>query len=216
MLCGVLVAAVAGGMVVANYDRQLAIAFYERTASLAQVESSADPPNKEIAHPPNKPVLDPPNKQKADAPEIQIAAPPAVQASAPPAAKSPAARTRPSYSRQLFAAVDADDAAAMRRLMAARLGDIKLDELRDFVDDGWGSGPRMIIDYALLGGNLAAAEALLGAGVTPSDWLRGVIARNVGLAKLRPAIALLMEFGALPEISVEAAIKETNRELSGN
>jgi len=57
---------------------------------------------------------------------------------------------------------------------------------------------------------------LLAAGVTPSDWLRGVIARNVGLAKLRPAIALLMEFGALPEISVDAAIKETNRELSGN
>ena len=93
-------------------DHNDAIAFYERTASLAQVESSAGPPNKEIADPPNKPVLDPPNKQKADAPEIQIAAPPAVQASAPPAAKSPAARTRPSYSRQLFAAVDADDAAA--------------------------------------------------------------------------------------------------------
>ena len=29
-------------------------------------------------------------------------------------------------------------------------GSASVDELRDFVDDGWGSGPRMIIDYALL------------------------------------------------------------------
>lgn len=200
MCCGILAAAVAGGIVIANYDWNLAIAFYERAVSLTQMAPSADPPNKKVSDPPKK----------------QVADPPAIQASVPPAAKSAAPQTRPSYSRRLFAAVDADDAAAMRRLMAARAGDIRLDELRDFVDDSWGTGPRMIVDYALLGGHLAAAEALLAAGVTPSDWLRGVIARNVNLAKLRPAIALMMEFGALPEIAVEAAIKETNRELGGN
>lgn len=200
MFCGILAAAVAGGIVIANYDWNLAIAFYERAVSLTQMAPSADPPNKKVSDPPKK----------------QVADPPAIQASVPPAAKSAAPQTRPSYSRRLFAAVDADDAAAMRRLMAARAGDIRLDELRDFVDDSWGTGPRMIVDYALLGGHLAAAEALLAAGVTPSDWLRGVIARNVNLAKLRPAIALMMEFGALPEIAVEAAIKETNRELGGN
>ena len=104
----------------------------------------------------------------------------------------------------------------MWRLMAVRPGDILLDELRDFVDDGWGTGPRMIVDYALLGGHLAAAQTLLAAGVTPSDWLRGIVARNLGLPRLQPAIALLMKFNALPGLSVEATFEEANPERSSN
>jgi len=168
-----LAASIAGGLAIATYNQDLAIAFFERAATLAR-------PDRRTPKPP------------------------------------PAATAEPSYTERLFAAVDADDAVAMRHLMAARPGDLRLDELRDFVDDGWGAGPRGIVDYALLGGNLATADALLSAGATPSDWLRGVIARNAGMAKLRPAIDLLMEFGALPDIAVEAAMEETNRELNGN
>ena len=173
VLAGVLVAAIAGGIAIANYNQPLAIAFFERATAFMR---------------PDRPLP------------------------AAPVAKVEEA----SYAARLFAAVDADDAAETRRLMAARPGDLRLDELRDVVDDGWGAGARAIVDYALLGGHLASADALLSAGAAPSDWLRGVIARNAGLAKLRPAIALLMEFGALPAIAVEAALEETNRELRGD
>ena len=200
VLCAILVAAIAGGLAIANYDRHLAIAFYERASSLVR----PDQPKPGLA------------TQTSAPPKSQTTAPPAVQIFNPPAAKPSLTRTEPSYADRLFTAVDADDKTMMRLLMAARPGDLQLDEVREFVDDGWGAGPRMIVDYALLGGNLAAADALLSAGATPSDWLLGVIARNTDFAKLQRAISLLREFGAVPDISVEAAIEETNRELSGN
>lgn len=179
VFAGILVAAIGGGLAIAKYNQNFAVALYEGAATLVR----PDEPDR------SKPLI--------------------------PAPAPPPPKIEPSYTGRLFAAVDANDAAATRRLMVARPSDLRLDELRDFVDDGWGTGPRAIVDYALLGGHIAAAEALLSAGATPSDWLRGVITRNVGLAALQPAIALLMEFGALPEISIETAVEETNRELGG-
>jgi hypothetical protein len=226
VLGAMLAAAVTGGLVIATYDRQLAVAFYERAASLTRMAPQADSPQKKVADPPQKKVADPPQKKVADPPQKKVADPPQKKVADPPQTQNPDPPEKPAparltpntlnYPGQLFAAVDANDAAAMWRLMAVRPDDILLDELADFVDDGWGTGPRMIVDYALLGGHLAAAQALLAAGVTPSDWLRGIVASNMRRPRLQPAIALLMKFGALPEISVAPAIQETDAKRSGN
>jgi len=109
--------------------------------------------------------------------------------------------------------------------MAARPGDLRLDELLFFVDDSWNTGPRKITDYALLGGNMSAADALLAAGATPSLWMLALLQHYPDEARLKPVIVLLNEYGpvivllneyglALP-VLLNTAILETAREFQG-
>jgi hypothetical protein len=116
---------------------------------------------------------------------------------------------------RLFDAVDANDSAAIRGLMATRPGDLRLDELFVFVDDGWGTGPRQITDYALLGGYMAAADALLAIGATPSEWLLTLAQRRGEEERLKAAVSLLNEFGLARPVSFNSAISETAREFEG-
>jgi len=120
-------------------------------------------------------------------------------------AAAPPARARPSlpadFTETLFEAVDADDAAAVRVLMATRPGALVLDEVALFVDDRWGAGPRGLVDYAVLGGHLRAADALLAAGATPSRRLLALVAAYAGVERLRRARALLIASDAAPGIA---------------
>ncbi|MEX2617881.1 MAG: hypothetical protein WD767_17465 [Alphaproteobacteria bacterium] len=120
------------------------------------------------------------------------------------------------FEERLFDAVDANDSTAIRRLMATRPGDLRLDELFLYVDDGWGTGPRQIADYALLGSNFAAADALLATGATPSEWLLTLVKRRGDEERLKPAIGLLNEFGLARPLSFNSAISETAREFEGD
>ena len=120
-----------------------------------------------------------------------------------------------SYGERLFNAVDADDGASVRRLMAARPGDLNLDELLLFVDDSWGAGPRKIVDYALLGSHMSAADALLSAGAVPSEWLLAQLQRHPDDPKMKAAMVLLAEFGPVRPVSLDAAIVQTAREFAG-
>jgi hypothetical protein len=119
------------------------------------------------------------------------------------------------FTDRLFEAVDADDGAAIRRLMAARPGDLHLDGLIQFVDDSWGAGPRKIVDYALLGGYMSAADALLSTGAVPSEWLLALLQRHPDDPKMKAAAALLAEFGSVKPVSLDSAIVQTAREFGG-
>ena len=120
------------------------------------------------------------------------------------------------FEERLFDAVDANDSTAIRQLMAGRPGDLRLDELFLYVDDGWGTGPRQIADYALLGGNFAAADAILATGAIPSKWLLTLLRRHGDEERLKPAIVLLNEFGLARPVSFDSAISETAREFEGD
>ncbi len=99
--------------------------------------------------------------------------------------------------------------------MAARPGDLRLDELLFFVDDSWNTGPRKITDYALLGGNMSAADALLAAGATPSLWMLALLQHYPDEARLKPVIVLLNEYGLALPVLLNTAILETAREFQG-
>ena len=63
---------------------------------------------------------------------------------------------------------------------------------------------------------MAAADALLATGATPSSWLLTLMQRRAGEERLQAAIVLLNEFGLARPISFNSAISETARELEGD
>jgi ankyrin repeat protein len=111
-------------------------------------------------------------------------------------ARRPVPQSPDAFEEDLFNAIDGGDAERVRYLLANRSEFIQLDSLAKFMSDGFGTGYRNAVDYALLHRKKPIAATLMNAGLVPSlGLLHGAI--GAGSEKdMRDVAHFLIDNGA--------------------